>query len=81
MADFLVGRTTNLTGKDRILLQAKDAWIKYQISETSTTDDSLKHKRAKATAKKLWARGGPHDKEFFRNFKTYLLEALKRFSA
>ena len=29
VADFLIGRTTTLTGKHRRLLQAKQAWIKY----------------------------------------------------
>lgn len=81
VADFLIGRTTNLTGKHRRLLQAKQAWIKYQVSESTTMADSFKDRRSKATAKKLLARGGPHDEEFFRCFDLYLIEALNQFSS
>ena len=77
VTELLIGRTTNVTGKHRRLLQAKQAWFKYQVSETCTTADSFKQRRTKQTAKKLLARGGPHDKEFFKCFHLYLEEALK----
>ena len=71
-SNFLIGQTTNLTSKHRRLLQAQQAWIKYQVSETSTTDDMFKAQRNKVTAQKLRARGGPHDSEFFKCFDLYL---------
>ena len=42
MAQCLFGRTINLTGKDRRQILAKQAFIKYQMMETSSTRDSLK---------------------------------------
>ena len=78
---MLIGHTTNLaSSKHRRLLQAQQAWQKYQVSETSTTADSFKDRRAKLTALKLLARGGPHDTEFFKCFDLYLESALKQFS-
>lgn len=50
MAQCLFGRTTNLTGKHRRQILAKQAFIKYQMMETSSTRDSLKQQRAKEMA-------------------------------
>ena len=83
VASLLIGRTTTLNGKHRRMLQAKQAWIKYQISECSTSNgdlESIKQRRANETARRLLARGGPHDKAFFKCFDMYLEEALKQYS-
>ena len=51
VTDLLIGHTTSLaSSKHRRLLQAQQAWLKYQVSETSTTADSFKDRRAKLTA-------------------------------
>eukprot|EP00354_Favella_ehrenbergii_P009322 CAMPEP_0170476982 /NCGR_PEP_ID=MMETSP0123-20130129/18329_1 /TAXON_ID=182087 /ORGANISM="Favella ehrenbergii, Strain Fehren 1" /LENGTH=111 /DNA_ID=CAMNT_0010748429 /DNA_START=2288 /DNA_END=2623 /DNA_ORIENTATION=+ len=76
LASMLIGRTSTLNGKHRRRLQAEQAWIKYQIAETTSTAASFKKQRAEAAAKKLLAQGGPHDQEFFHCFKIYLSEAL-----
>ena len=80
VADLLIGKTTTLNGKHRRMLQAQQAWIKYQISETSSNVESFKQQRTKDTARKLLAQGGPHDKGFFKCFNLYLEEALKQYT-
>ena len=80
LAEILMGGATTLTSKHRRLLQAKQAWIKYQISETNSDDGSFKQQRSKAAARKLLAQGGPHDQEFFHCYKIYLSEALAHFN-
>ena len=61
-------------------MQAKQAWIRHQIKETSSsTAESLKMQRVKLNEERLATRGGPHDQEFFRCFVQYLEEALNQF--
>jgi len=79
--EVLIGGTTTLTGKHRRLLQTKQAWLKYQVSQSSTTAETFKQKRTKETASKLLAQGGPHDDEFFKCFTLYLAELLKQYAA
>jgi len=55
VAECLIAGTTTLTGKHRRLLQAKQAFIKYQLAETSSYPGSFKQQRTKATARKLLA--------------------------
>ena len=79
-ADLLIGRTASLTGKHRRMLQTRQAYFKYQLSEmSSNASESYKQHRTKETARKLLAQGGPHDRGFFKCFNLYLEEALKQF--
>lgn len=55
VAECLIGGTTTLTGKHRRLLQAKQAFLNYQIAETSSITGSFKQQRTEATAIKLLA--------------------------
>jgi hypothetical protein len=77
ISEFGIGhRTATLNGKHRRAIQTKQAWIKQQVQETSSTTDSTKMRRNKLTAEKLAARGGPRDQEFFKSFDLYLNETL-----
>lgn len=71
--------TLNRNGKHRRRIQAKEAWIRHQTKELSTSGASLKLQRAKQNAERLATRGGPHDTEFFSCFNQYLEEALNQF--
>lgn len=71
-----------INAKMRRAIQAKQAWVKHQETDTPTptVTDSLLSKKANLLTKKRSTLGGPHDIEFFRCFVTYLDEALIQIS-
>ena len=64
--------------KMRKAIQAKQAWVKHQETDTPTPVTTEAHK---LSDKRRSTVGGPHDIEFFRCYVAYLDEALIQISA
>ena len=71
-------KKSGLNGKQIRQKLALEAWNKRRELDETAQEDTLKQRRVALNAERLKQKGGPHDKEFFKCFLTYLEETLNQ---